>query len=309
MSNPVFLLCPGQGAQAVGMAQAWCETYPEAQAVFDQADASLGYSLSKLCFEGPAEELNRTDQAQPALFTAAVACHAAMKAKQGLGEAVAMAGLSLGEFTALHLAGAFSFEDGLKLVSLRGRAMQDAAEASASSMVALTGGVEEELVVSLCQQAVEGLEGAVLVPANFNSSMQVVVSGSVEACEKVVPLATEAGLKATPLSVAGAFHSPIMAPAADRLAQALQAVAWSAPRVPVYSNVTGEPHTADPALIAEKLVDQLTHPVRWSQSMQHAAQAYPSAGFTELAPGKVLTGLMRRIDKSIKVTPCDQPPA
>ena len=281
----------------MGMGPADRDAPPAAHAVFDEAADLLGFDLRKLCKEGPAERLNRTDMAQIAIFTDSVASHTGHRDTGTLPEVVAAAGLSLGEFTALHLAGAFSFADGLKLVKLRGEAMQEAAEASEGTMVALTGDVTEEAVTRLCD---EHRGDGVLVPANYNSPMQVVASGTVDACDRLAAAAGDAGFRATKLSVAGAFHSPLMAPAAERLQEALEAVDWSLPRVPVYANVTAAPHEADVESIKARLVEQLTAPVRWSQSMQ-AAAADGHAAFFELAPGKVLGGLMRRIDKSLKV--------
>ena len=218
-----------------------------------------------------------------------------------------VAGLSLGEFTALYLAGAVGFIDGLRLVRLRGQAMQEAANAAPSSMVAVTGDVGEDTARELCDKVLAEDPSQILVPANFNSPMQIVVSGTTEACEKAVPAAEAMGLKATPLQVAGAFHSPLMKPAAEKLAAALERAEWSAPSVPVIANVTAEPHTDDIGEIKRRLVEQLTHPVRWAQSMRYAAAHYRGARFVELAPGKVLTGLMRRTDKSIKVENHDKP--
>jgi len=297
MANTV-VLCPGQGAQAIGMGKSWYDASETARKVFGEANDILGLDLAKLCFDGPADELNRTDIAQAAIYTASVACHRALRADDTLPpQPAATAGLSLGEFTALHLAGAFSFADGLKLVRLRGQAMQDAAEANPGTMVALTGDVTEEAINTLCDAA---RGDGVLVPANFNNPMQVVVSGSAEACERAAADADDAGFKAIPLTVAGAFHSPLMQPAADRLAEALEGVAWNPPPIPVIANVTARPHEADPASIKLRLVEQLTPPVRWTQSMQWAAENLPGR-YIELAPGKVLTGLMRRIDRGTKV--------
>lgn len=307
MSDNTIILCPGQGAQAVGMGYAWAEQSTQAKAIFDEANEVLGFDLAKRCFEGPAENLNRTDNAQVAIYTASVACFRGLQANGDLQTFTATAGLSLGEFTALHLAGAFSFADGLKLVRLRGEAMQAAAEATSSSMVAITGDVNETNIDMLCDQVNDALpKQAIMVPANYNSPMQVVVSGTLDACELMVEQATAAGFRATPLTVAGAFHSPIMQPAAVQLQQALAEVAWSEPSVTVLSNVTGEPHTNEPALIQKRLVEQLTSPVRWSQSMQYAAKALPGR-YVELAPGKVLSGLMRRIEKSIRVENYSEP--
>lgn len=302
-----FILCPGQGAQFVGMGKAWFDAAPVAAQTFAAADRVLGFDLSKACFEGPDEQLNRTDVAQAAIYTTSVACYQALVEAGSLVDIAATAGLSLGEFTALHLAGAFDFAEGLNLVRLRGRAMQDAAEASQGSMVAITGEVSEQKINELCDAARGGAPDSVLVPANFNSPMQVVVSGSVDACERAMTEAEKMGLRPTPLTVAGAFHSPLMQPAADRLAAALDKVNWNPPRVPVYSNVTGRVHDSDIASIKQRLIGQLTHPVRWSQSMQAAARDDAGARYVELAPGKVLTGLMRRIDRKIKVENHDAP--
>ena len=302
-----IILCPGQGAQAIGMGKAWHDASEHAKAVYTEANDVLGFDLAKLCFEGPAEDLNRTDNAQVAIYVASVACFRGLQAKGDLQRFTATAGLSLGEFTALHLVGAFSFADGLKLVRLRGEAMQAAAEASPSSMVAITGEVNETNIEVLCDQVNDALpKEAIMVPANYNSPMQVVVSGTLDACELMVTHAAAEGLRATPLSVAGAFHSPIMQPAALQLQQALADVAWSKPAVQVLSNVTGEPHAQDPSLIQKRLVEQLTNPVRWTQSMQYAATNLPGR-YVELAPGKVLSGLMRRTEKSIRVENFDSP--
>jgi len=308
MADPMVILCPGQGAQAVGMGKAWFEASPEASAVFERADGVLGDRLGKplstLCFEGPPEELNRTDVAQPALYVAGVASFAGICAAWGVSpnEAplVAAAGLSLGEYTALHLAGAIGFEDGLELVALRGRAMQDAAEAAPSGMVALIG-ADEPQARAVCDAA---RADDVLVPANFNAPGQVVISGSKPACERAVGEAETLGLRATALAVAGAFHSPLMAPAAVRLGEALGATEIRDPRCPVLSNVTGEPHETE--RIRDRLVQQLTAPVRWASCCGWIG-ANMEGEPHELAPGKTLAGLMRRIDRAMKVTTHDTP--
>ena len=302
-TNTTILLCPGQGAQHVGMGKDWYEQSSVAKETFEQANQALGFDLSKLCFLGPEDELNRTDKAQVAIYTASVACHRALKESGQVGEAQLTAGLSLGEFTALHLAGAFDFLTGLELVKLRGEAMQDAAEISKSSMVALVGADEAQALV-LCEEALNDPENKgeeVLVPANFNCPGQVVISGSLKACERAGVVADKMGIRSTQLAVAGAFHSPLMQPAADRLAEALDKVDWNLPSVPVVSNVTAEPHEENIDSIKQRLVDQLTSPVRWSQSMQSVLQKHADARLVELAPGKVLSGLMRRIDRKAKV--------
>jgi [acyl-carrier-protein] S-malonyltransferase len=321
MDTPLILLCPGQGAQAVGMGKAWYNASPEARKVFDEADAALadrlGGRLTELCFSGPADRLNRTDVSQPAIYTCSVACWRALLAKWSLGNGesklAAVAGLSLGEYTALHIAGAFSFLDGLELVTLRGRAMQDAAEVAAggSGMLALIG-ADEPAAQAVCDAA-RGSE--VLVCANFNAPGQVVLSGSKAAVERAAKVASEKGLRATPLPVAGAFHSPIMVPAAARLREALAKTAIRDLRCPVISNVTAHPHAAAPGRtmadsIRQGLVDQLTSPVRWEQSCRTLLTTAPAGvQYHELAPGVTLAGLMRRINKPTKVITHDQPEA
>lgn len=325
MSVTRILLLPGQGAQAIGMARAWCDRSPEARATFAEADQLLagqlpgGASLSDLCWNGPADVLNRTDVSQPAIYTAGVACWRALCAAWGFGDVheahvVAAAGLSLGEYTALHLAGAFSFADGLKLVALRGRAMQDAAEASPSGMVALIG-ADEAQAQQVCADTLAGHTGEVLVCANFNAPGQIVISGSKSACDRAAATdgpASKLGLRATVLQVAGAFHSPLMAPAAQRLSAALQQTPVRTPLCPVISNVTAQPHAPDgsaaiDATIRRRLVEQLTSPVRWAQSCAYLAQQHPQSEFHEMAPGKTLAGLFRRIEKGIKVATHDEP--
>ena len=306
---PIFL-CPGQGAQAVGMGRAWHDASPAAAEVFAEADQilgdSLGAPLSRLCFDGPVEVLNTTRASQPALYTAAVASHRALieastDTAENLRAPAATAGLSLGEYTALHLAGALSFADGLRLVALRGQAMQDAADANPSSMVALIG-ADEDRARFVCDQA-RG-EG-ILVCANFNAPGQVVLSGDLEACDRALAAAEAAGLRATKLAVAGAFHSPLMADAADRLREALASTTITDPACPVLSNVTAQPHTT-PDEIRSRLAAQLTQPVRWADCCKWLIAHVPGE-MHELAPGKTLAGLMRRIDRAAKVTTHDTP--
>jgi [acyl-carrier-protein] S-malonyltransferase len=303
------------------MGRAWYNTSAEAGATFDEADRALGdrlgARLTELCFAGPADRLNRTDISQPAIYTASVACWRGLIAKWGYGngesQLAAIAGLSLGEYTALHIAGAFSFLDGLELVTLRGRAMQDAAEAApgGSGMLALIG-ADEAQAQAVCDAA-RGPD--VLVCANFNAPGQVVLSGSKSAIERAAAAATEKGLRSTPLPVAGAFHSPIMAPAAQRLAQALARTTIREPHCPVISNVTAAAHASSAGRtmvdsIRQALVDQLTSPIRWAESCRALLSMAPAGTqFHELAPGVTLAGLMRRIDKPTKVISHDQPDA
>ena len=314
MSAASIILCPGQGAQAVGMGSAWRAASPEAARVFAAADAAIDLSaqggpLSKLCSEGPADLINRTDVSQPALYTCAIASLRAMEATGTIGAIHSCAGLSLGEYTALHIAGAFSFEDGLRLVATRGRLMQQAAESSRGGMVALIG-ADEPQAQAVCDAAAQG---EVLVCANFNAPGQVVLSGTLAACDRAVEAAGTVGCRATKLQVAGAFHSPLMQPAADAMAAALEKTTFSPLNWDVWSNVTAAPHARNDSVTLRKLlVQQIVTPVRWSQSM--AALAASLAGtpvrpaIHELAPGSVLKGLMRRIDKSCEVTSHDSPP-
>jgi [acyl-carrier-protein] S-malonyltransferase len=309
-ADGIVLLCPGQGAQAVGMGRAWTEAAPEAAAVFAQADGilgdTLGAPLSKICFDGPDDRLVRTDVSQPAIYTCSVACAAAMRADGGAlaGRALAgAAGLSLGEYTALHLAGVLDFEAGLRLVALRGALMQDAAERAEGAMVALIG-ADESQADAVCAEAGAG---DVLVPANFNAPGQIVLSGDRAACARAVEAAEGMELRAKLLDVAGAFHSPLMQPAADGLAEALASAPFQAPNATVWSNVTAEPHDPeDMELLKARLVQQLVRPVRWAQSCQQMPTA-DTIEYHELAPGAVLRGLMRRIERRIKVTSHDEP--
>lgn len=299
------------------MGKAWFAASEAARDIFARADRALGSRLggplSELCFSGPAERLNQTDVSQPAIYTTSIACWAALRTTKYAGDnttPAATAGLSLGEYTALHIAGAMTFEDGLELVTLRGRAMQDAATAPGvagkSGMVALIGATDEQ-AAQICEEA-RGSD--VLVCANYNAPGQVVLSGHTIACERAAEVAGKMGLRASMLAVAGAFHSPLMVPAAERLAAALAKTPLNVPTSTVISNVTARPHQNDIGSIRGLLVEQLTSPVRWSQSCVQLAtmsQAASGLDFVELAPGKTLMGLMRRIDKGIKVTSHDAP--
>lgn len=316
MSSRSVILCPGQGAQTVGMGKAWFDSSAAARRIFEQADEALGDSLgaplTQLCFTGPAERLNQTDVSQPAIYVCSVASFHGLCERGGSLEVIAAAGLSLGEYTALHLAGAFSFVDGLNLVVQRGRLMQAAAEASRGSMVALIG-ADESQAQAVCDQAAQS---EVLVCANFNAPDQIVLSGHAGACERALKATEAMGLKATALTVAGAFHSPLMQPAADAMQAVLQDVPIHLPNIPVWSNVTAQPHPgkgANPSNLEQlkrRLVEQIVRPVRWSQTCQAMAKeagiGYEPA-WHELAPGGVLRGLMRRIDRNVKVTNHDEP--
>jgi [acyl-carrier-protein] S-malonyltransferase len=286
------LLFAGQGAQVVGMGRDLAEGFPTAAALFRQADEALGHGLSEVCFHGPETELTRTQNAQPGIYLASwVALELLREAVPGL-VFEATAGLSLGEFTALAAAGAMSFEEGLRVVRLRGRFMQEACDATRGSMAAVIG-LDEGPTREVCAEA-----GVTL--ANLNCPGQIVISGDAERIPLAVERAKAKGArKAIPLPVAGAYHSPLMASAQPKLAEALATVTWREPRVPVVSNVTARPH-GDASSIPGVLVDQVTSSVRWEESMRWLL----GQGFTrfiELGPGAALAGFMRRIDKSALV--------
>jgi [acyl-carrier-protein] S-malonyltransferase len=273
------------------------EASPAAREAFEAANRVLGFDLASICFNGPEDRLNQTDISQPAIFTASVASYRAA-VDAGLIDpqsVTAYAGLSLGEFTALHLAGVFSFEAGLKLVAARGKYMQEAAVAVPSGMVAVLG-ADEAAVQKLCAEAGQG---QVLTTANLNAPGQIVVSGAKEACQRVLTAAEAAGFKATPLKVAGAFHSALMQPAANRMKAELDQVNFAAPSAPVYSNVTAQPH-GDTASIKQRLVEQIVSPVLWEATMR-ALVANLGARFVELAPGRTLAGLAKRIERRLPI--------
>ncbi len=294
-------LFPGQGAQAVGMGKDVYEAFDAAKAMFEKADGLTGLPLRKLCFEGPEEELARTDIAQPAIFTVSAIMLQCMKQVAGSQKFAAiaptsMAGLSLGEYTALYAAGAMDFETGLKLVMRRGQLMQQAATAVPSGMVSVMG-LDEAKAQELCKAAGDG---QVLACANFNCPGQIVLSGQIDACKRAEALAKDFGASgAIPLKVAGAFHSEIMAPAAQELGVALAEVNFAQPSVDVISNVDATPYVCC-CQISQKLLAQLTKPVRWQQSIE-ALLAGGVERFYEIGPGRVLAGLMRRINRKTEV--------
>ena len=288
---------PGQGSQVVGMARDVVEISPRARRVFDDAAGVLGFDIAALCFEGPAERLAQTDIQQPAIFVASVAMWEALLEAGVPRERFARAGgLSLGEYTALYAAGAVGFADALKLVRRRGQLMQAAAEASPSGMVSLVG-ADEATAHTVCDRA-RGDD--ILAPANFNCPGQVVVSGSKSACERVVEIAGEAGCKGVPLPVAGAFHSPLMEPAAVGLAEMLGATPFAPASIPVIANTNAEYH-GDAEQIREALRAQLTQPVLWQRCVARMIRDGVDH-VVEVGPGRVLTGLMRKIDRGVKAT-------
>ena len=289
------IIFPGQGAQKVGMGQDFAEASQAARRVFDQADQILGFPLADLCFNGPADRLNATDMSQPAIFVTSVAIYRALEDAGRIADLApqAMAGLSLGEYTALHLAGWINFDQALRLVAQRGSLMQAAAEQNPGGMVSIMGLGEQE-VRDLCHQAADGQP---LGPANFNCPQQIVISGAKEACDRAVALAEQAGARAAPLTVAGAFHSPLMEPAVEGLKTALRNVPIQAGRIAVVSNVYADYH-ADSDGVRDLLCEQVARPVRWQASVQRLiAQGFDR--FVEIGPGRVLTGLMRKIDRAV----------
>jgi [acyl-carrier-protein] S-malonyltransferase len=289
-------LFPGQGTQEVGMGKALCESSPAARACFEAADRALGFSLSRLCFEGPQAELTLTKNAQPAILTASIAALAAWReARPGLENPSFAAGHSLGEYSALVAAGALAFEDAVRVVHLRGRAMQDAVPAGQGAMAAIMGG-EPEQVSALCAEAAAG---DVLAPANYNSPGQIVISGSAAAVARAVELAGSKKLKAIPLKVSAPFHSALMAPAARAVEAALAKLTLLRLAFPVVANVDAKPN-AEASRVAELLVRQVDGPVRWQESVAFMAGAGVTTAF-EVGPGKVLAGLVKRIDKRISV--------
>lgn len=295
-------LFPGQGAQAVGMGKALCEASPAARRVFERADAALGWSISKLCFEGPDAELILTKNTQPAIVTTSVAALEALReAHPDLPPPAFAAGHSLGEYSALVAVGALSLEDAVRTVHIRGAAMQEAVPAGQGAMAAIMGG-DEEAVRTLCGDAAES---DVLQPANFNAPGQIVIAGSAPAVERAVALAKQRGLKAIPLKVSAPFHCALMEPAARAVEHALASVTVHPFDIPVVSNVEARPNTASDR-VPELLVRQVDSPVLWDRSVAAMAEAGVSAAL-ELGPGKVLAGLVKRIAKSITVQSVGEP--
>ena len=297
-SAKVAFLFPGQGAQTVGMGAAVCAKAPAARVLFDRASSVLGYDLYELCTEGPAAELDST-VFQPALFVAGLAAVEQLKqdAPELVSTCTAAAGLSLGEYTALVFAGVMDFEACLRVVQERGRAMQDAADATSSGMISVLG-MEREQVEKLVAEA---RSDQTLEVANLLCPGNIVCSGETAACERLLTLATAAGaMKVIPLAVAGAFHTSLMQSAVERLRKALADVPMKKPRIPVVSNVDAQPHD-DPDEIRELLIKQVCSQVRWEDSMRYLLEQQQITQFYELGPGRVLAGLLKRISRKTPI--------
>jgi [acyl-carrier-protein] S-malonyltransferase len=296
MPRTAFLF-PGQGAQALGMGQALYESLPAARQLFDGAAEILGYRLIDICKDGPVERLNSTAVSQPAIFVASLAALESLRTSQPAAEAdcFATAGLSLGEYTALVFAGVLSFADGLRLVKQRGEAMQAASDATPSGMVSVLG-MDADKVEELCAAARP--KGLIQI-ANLLCPGNIVVSGTRAACDEVERLAAERGaLKTIRLAVAGAFHTDLMKPADEALAAALVSISLQPARIPVWSNVDAQPHT-QPDEIRALLVRQVLQPVRWEETMRRLLAAGVEQ-FYEIGPGRVLAGLLKRVERKVK---------
>lgn len=284
---------PGQGSQFPGMGLDLYEQHDAAKKLFAKADEIIGFSISEIMFRGTEEQLRQTNVTQPAIFIHSV-IHAMMLDDRFTPDMVA--GHSLGEFSALTAAGAFSFEDGLKLVIERAEAMQAACVAVPGTMAAILG-LDDAIVENICKEV-----AGIVVPANYNCPGQLVISGEIDAVKAACEKMTAAGAKrALLLPVGGAFHSPLMEPARERLAAAIENTKFSEPRCPVYQNVTAMPHR-NPEEIRRNLIAQLTAPVKWTQSVEHMA-ADSAAMFTEVGPGKVLQGLVKKIHRTAEIIP------
>lgn len=291
----IVLLFPGQGSQKPGMGKDLYEAFPEARAVFDRVDAVLDAPLRQLCFEGPAEELTLTRNAQPALLAHGAALWAV--ARERIAPSVrAAAGHSLGEFTAYQAAGTFSLDDGLRVVRRRGQLMYESGVRRPGAMAVLLGDLERP-VEEICADA---SSAGLVVPANYNCPGQIAISGEVDGVERAMVLAKEAGAKrAMRLNVSGAFHSPLMETAAAGLREVLDSVTLIDPAFPVYANVDAEAVTTAGSA-RQHLLDQLTRPVRWTDEILAISRRFPDAVYVELGPGNVLAGLVRKIVPNAK---------
>jgi [acyl-carrier-protein] S-malonyltransferase len=292
-------LFPGQGAQDVGMGAEIARSFPVAEAIFHKANDIVGFDLSAICFEGPAEQLNSTTISQPAIFTTSAAILEVLRTEPATSSVIpdVTAGLSMGEYTALYAAGVMTFEDGLKLVQKRGQAMQAAADANEGAMVSIIG-LDEETARWLCEEAGQG---DLLEPVNFNCPGQIVISGDKKACRRAKDLALKAGaIKAVRLEVAGAFHTTMMSGAAKALGKALADSEITEPsHTRIIANINAEYYPTSEK-VKEGLVKQLTHPILWQKCMERLLDD-GIENFYEIGPGRVLTGLMKRVNRKVEV--------
>ena len=298
---PLALLFPGQGSQYVGMGKDLSDAFPEARAVFDEADAALGFPISKVCFEGPEEELKRTANTQPAILTHSIAALRVLEARQPerVAGAVVAAGHSLGEYSAGVAAGAYAFADAVRTVHFRGRFMQEAVPEGVGAMAAILGLVPDAVTLACKDAAVE--TGKIVSPANYNSPEQTVIAGHAEGVARASEICKERGAKkAVPLPVSAPFHCALMQPAADRLGPVLDALAIEDPRIPIVTNVDAGAARLR-AEVRAALARQVASAVRWVESVE-AMASMGVTGALEIGPGAVLAGLVRRIRKEITVT-------
>ena len=280
----------GQGAQVPGMGRDFAEADSEVMALFDKANAVLGFDLKKICFEGPAEELTKSNVCQPAIFVTSYAAYLMLQKRKPT-EFACAAGLSLGEWGALCAAGVLDFDATLKVLEARGRFMQEACAATPSGMIAIVGATPDQLQ-ALC-------EATGCTVANVNSAAQQVLSGSKDAIAAAAVKAKELGIKrAIPLATAGAFHSPFMQSAREKLAAVLETISFNPPKFPVLSNVTGEPHSDDPEVIKATMLEQVTGTTNWAKDVE-TAKSLGATTFVEFGPGKVLSGLVKKIDATL----------
>ncbi|MBI5048098.1 MAG: ACP S-malonyltransferase [Deltaproteobacteria bacterium] len=302
LASQIAFIFPGQGSQCLGMAKEFYDRYADAKKIFREASDTLHLDMAKLCFQGPIEELNRTQNTQPALLTASVAALKCLEQEVSIKPKL-LAGHSLGEYTALVASGALDFKDAVRLVNMRGRFMQDAVPQGIGAMAAILG-LTREIVEGICRET--STEKSIVVPANFNTPEQTVISGHKEAVERASNLAKDRKAKRViPLPVSVPSHSPLMKPAAEKLAKELNGIKVKPLNTPVITNVEAEP-LLEETRVKELLEKQLYSPVRWVESIKRMRQEGVEA-IIEIGPGRVLTGLVKRIDSSIKTINIEKP--